>query len=765
VITSLRLENWKSHSKSSFTFGKGTNILLGRMGSGKSSVLDALCFALYGTFPKMSRRDQAVDNLVSLGSASPHATVALEFEKGGKKYLLERKVGRKISDAEVRSDGRLVLKGPKAVSDYVTGILGVDYELFTRAIYSEQNRIDYLLQLNPRQRKGEIDWLLGLGEFDTAREAAQAAATKLSEQSELFASEAAPEKIAEAEKRSEGLSRQQEERKSLVEKLKVEKTDLEAKLKKSEAVAAEQEKARALHNDANLRLQKVSGAAERLKKECEGKNKPGKEEDGGRVEERKKAESDLASQRDALRKLQAGLSSAKSSLAVNENKLKNAQDSDKRKMELSARLKQATGGKMAETLEKELAEERSELEAMVTLHAALHAQEEELQKSIDALSSAGAKCPVCESDLTGGKAEALSSEKRSKIEEGRQLAKKHIAELAEKRARVAFLEKNLVESKSIESELMLLSKSSQDIGALEQFISQSGAQAQDLESQLSLSEKAIPPLEEKVESARKAHEESVRLSKLFSDYEAAEAMLLSAKQALSEITFDEKEYQRSRAATNNLRVEFTRAHTSLSGEEKQLALIGEMLALEKETLGSLRQKAELARKYTAAAESMAIYKNSLIAAQSEMRFTLIEEINDALSEVWPSVYPYSDYGGVKIEADEKDYRLLMEKQGWLEVDAVASGGERACLCLALRIAFATVLTPDVSWLILDEPTHNLDSEAVQMLSEAINEKIPSIVEQTFVITHDPLLGEAGEGMVFRLERDKSKNESTKVVSA
>ena len=117
---------------------------------------------------------------------------------------------------------------------------------------------------------------------------------------------------------------------------------------------------------------------------------------------------------------------------------------------------------------------------------------------------------------------------------------------------------------------------------------------------------------------------------------------------------------------------------------------------------------------------------------------------------------------MKLEADEKDYRLLMHKDIWREVDSVASGGERACLCLSLRIAFATVLTPDIGWLILDEPTHNLDAEAVTLLAEAINRKIPSIVEQTFVITHDPALGESAEGSVFRLERDKSKGESTRV---
>ena len=127
MITSLALSNWKSHSSSSFRFGKGTNILLGRMGSGKSSVLDALCFALYGTFPKMQRKDQAVEHLVTAGSDAQFSEITLEFEKGGEKYQVMRRIGRKLSEAEMRKDGRLLAKGPKTVTELAASTLGVDY--------------------------------------------------------------------------------------------------------------------------------------------------------------------------------------------------------------------------------------------------------------------------------------------------------------------------------------------------------------------------------------------------------------------------------------------------------------------------------------------------------------------------------------------------------------------------------------------------------------------------------------------------------------
>ncbi|MCX6769503.1 MAG: hypothetical protein NT051_02365 [Candidatus Micrarchaeota archaeon] len=202
--------------------------------------------------------------------------------------------------------------------------------------------------------------------------------------------------------------------------------------------------------------------------------------------------------------------------------------------------------------------------------------------------------------------------------------------------------------------------------------------------------------------------------------------------------------------------------TGLDGEQKQLALLTELVRVIGLELSEAKKKALLAKNYSEAAQSMAIYKNSLAAAQTELRASLVEEINEALAEIWPAVYPYSDYDSVKLEADEKDYRLLMHKNGWREVDSIASGGERACLCLALRIAFASVLTPDIGWLILDEPTHNLDAEAVALLADAINTKIPSIVEQILVITHEPALGETANGAVFRLDRDKATGEPTRV---
>jgi exonuclease SbcC len=97
------------------------------------------------------------------------------------------------------------------------------------------------------------------------------------------------------------------------------------------------------------------------------------------------------------------------------------------------------------------------------------------------------------------------------------------------------------------------------------------------------------------------------------------------------------------------------------------------------------------------------------------------------------------------------------------VEGETSGGERSSACLALRIALAFVLTQNLSWIILDEPTHNIDRRGVRELAITLREHLPGIVEQIFLITHNQELESAASAYLYILERDKDANEATRVV--
>lgn len=766
MITSLSLENWKSHSSSSFSFAKGTNVLVGRMGSGKSSVLDALCFALYGTFPKMSRRDQTVEDLVNSSSGASAAEVRLEFEKGGKKYSVMRKAGKKSSEAEVHSDGKLAQKGPKAVTDYVTGALGVDYELFTRAIYSEQNRIDHLLTLNPRQRKGEIDWLLGLGQFDTAREAAQSAHGKLAESAEAYSREAEPQRVSELQQKMGQQGAELAARKANHAALQQQVQALSGRLAGMKQEMLALEKLRAAHQSKKTECDVLSGALQRLKKEAEGRKKPSTDELEAAGSAYRSQQQSLLTAKQGLQNLQNSLSNLKSEIGILENGQKLAQARAKKAADAEGRMQAMLKGKGTGELELELQKLKDEAEKLSSRHAELHAAIEGLVSAVDALSSAGAKCPVCDSDLAGGKAQKISGEKKELLGAKQSALAAAGAELKEKKAAIIALERRIYDLSILSSELSSLRADGIDVAVFASEVARKKEAKEKSDLLLAAAQKEVSALESALDRSRAALEDAQRAARLFDDMEGSQGKLALAQAEIAQMGFSEDAYEEKRKAYEELRLQSGKLEAEAAGAASQMRPMEELLASLENELLRLQEKGKLAAAYGSAAESMAIYKNSLTAAQSELRASLVEEINEALCEVWPAVYPYSDYAGVKIEADEKDYRLLMEKSGaWREVDSIASGGERACLCLALRIAFATVLTPDIGVLILDEPTHNLDSDAVLLLSEAINTKIPSIVEQTFVITHDTALGESSEGRVFRLERDKGKNGSTRVGEA
>ncbi|MBW2638349.1 MAG: hypothetical protein JRC86_12695 [Deltaproteobacteria bacterium] len=145
---------------------------------------------------------------------------------------------------------------------------------------------------------------------------------------------------------------------------------------------------------------------------------------------------------------------------------------------------------------------------------------------------------------------------------------------------------------------------------------------------------------------------------------------------------------------------------------------------------------------------------------------MIDNINLAMDDIWGRLYPYQDYSSAKLEIVEGNYELLVrERSGqWVRVEGLLSGGERSAVALTLRVAISLVLTQNLSWLILDEPTHNLDSGTVAELSRMMREHLPGLVEQIFVITHDKEMEKAASASLYFLERDKDEDGVSKPIA-
>jgi DNA repair exonuclease SbcCD ATPase subunit len=162
-------------------------------------------------------------------------------------------------------------------------------------------------------------------------------------------------------------------------------------------------------------------------------------------------------------------------------------------------------------------------------------------------------------------------------------------------------------------------------------------------------------------------------------------------------------------------------------------------------------------------EKLSKFVKVLKLTQDQLRQEFLKNVNHSMSMIWNELYPYGDFSDVRLTID-RDYVLQLKgSEGWISVEGTASGGERSLACLALRIAFSMALVPNLKWLILDEPTHNLDVNAIDQFTGVLRERINSFVEQVFLITHEERVSEGILGSLYRLERNKEINEPSRVV--
>ena len=158
-IKRISLENFGSHQKTDITFADGINAIIGNNGAGKTTILEAIAYALY------HRASRQQDELIRIGA--PYMRVALEFEVDGRSYIVTRERGR---DGGVSAELHEIIEGGKKliqrdqskVSSQIEAILGFSRDVFLQGIYVRQGEIQELLESQPSKRKEIIARLLGI---------------------------------------------------------------------------------------------------------------------------------------------------------------------------------------------------------------------------------------------------------------------------------------------------------------------------------------------------------------------------------------------------------------------------------------------------------------------------------------------------------------------------------------------------------------------------------------------------------------------------
>ena len=184
--------------------GRRLFAITGPTGAGKSSLLDAMTWALYGEVPRVGR---ATRQLITHGAKS--MAVRFDFAIRGERYRVSRQapgsVGARLERQTADGGWEPLADRAREVTNRVAGLIGLDFQTFTKTVLLPQGAFDTFLRGDEPQRREILSRLLGLDLYEeVGRNArnraagATAAANTLRLQLERL-SAASPEAVAALE--------------------------------------------------------------------------------------------------------------------------------------------------------------------------------------------------------------------------------------------------------------------------------------------------------------------------------------------------------------------------------------------------------------------------------------------------------------------------------------------------------------------------------------------------------------------------------------
>lgn len=250
----LTLHNFTSYRDAELEFnGCHVAAIVGQNGHGKSSLLDAMTWALFG------EGRTSDDNLIRRGA--DEMTVTFEFSMNGTAYTITRRKRRGgRHTCELRNDAGFVWNdGVKITQDAIDAALGLSHETFIHTAFLLQGQADRFTSASPGRRKEVLCEVLGLAVYELlatkAREIARQATTdQQTAEARIADTNAELGEMEGIEDRIAAAAAEEEKARFALSLAKGKLAAEEEKARELERVATRVEHAEAAHDAANDRI-------------------------------------------------------------------------------------------------------------------------------------------------------------------------------------------------------------------------------------------------------------------------------------------------------------------------------------------------------------------------------------------------------------------------------------------------------------------------------------------------------------------------------
>ena len=178
MIHSIELIDFLAHHDTKLEFNNDATVFVGQNGAGKSSIIDAITFSLFGKHTRVLGSRRSNKSLIRRGTNK--ALVKIEFSANGKNYKAIRQIDSKgaltAQFLEKKGDEFFpVAEGERtqfgeSMTAEVEKVLGMSYEKLKIASIVQQGELNSIIKAKPKEFKELLNTIIGIDRLDVAVE-------------------------------------------------------------------------------------------------------------------------------------------------------------------------------------------------------------------------------------------------------------------------------------------------------------------------------------------------------------------------------------------------------------------------------------------------------------------------------------------------------------------------------------------------------------------------------------------------------------------
>jgi len=148
----------------------GIFAITGQTGAGKTTILDAICLALYGRTPRLNKVTKSGNEIMSRQTGECYAEVTFETQAGRYRCHWGQHRARKKPDGELQApkhevadadSGQIYEVKIRGVAEQIEAATGMDFDRFTRSMLLAQGGFAAFLQAAPDERAPILEQITG----------------------------------------------------------------------------------------------------------------------------------------------------------------------------------------------------------------------------------------------------------------------------------------------------------------------------------------------------------------------------------------------------------------------------------------------------------------------------------------------------------------------------------------------------------------------------------------------------------------------------